>query len=584
MTSEQRHIIGKQHLDVTFNGSESGAIALQSAISGLSRLGVTAAIERILDRYANSASVLRIDQLVVDAGAVPLDQLEARLPAMIAEALEKSLAKIATPDVKVTSEAIEEPIGRQLSEAEAAVDALLFCLRHATLPATFRPQSHESFEAQLLEAWKSPAMARQTAEALASPTARQRLLKQFSRQVTAMLIEELSPDAMPVIEKILDQFRRSGLPDELVRRIERKLLDETLALSATQTSIAPAELRETLLSATMNLPKLPERIRAGLPGYETEAGSRARTKQRPSAPDSAKDEATRQTRDSAPPAKQDSEQTPPSTADKAAQEPEEIRSDRSDRSDGSLATPLDGSPGSRDKGALDLEAEDLSREQTDEPPAREVSAKQPESGSPTSPAPDSSSTPAAAKTRVPSQPAPNALEAVHEHPDERRGLYVENAGLVLLHPFLPQFFRASQIAGESELLRPDAALRILHYLATGDESAPEYDLALPKIICGLHPTSLAEEAAPLSGDEREEAVALLSAVIRHWDALKNTGIDALRENFLKRNGKLTRWHDGGWLLQVESNSFDILLDRLPWGFSMIRLPWMPSMLHVEWRF
>ena len=602
MTTDQRHIIGKQHLDVTFNGSENGAMALQSAISELSRLGVTAAIERILDGYADSASVLRINRLEVDAGAVQLDQLEEHLPAMIAEALDKALAEIAMPDMNMTAEAIEKPIGRQLSETEAAIDALLFFLQHATLPVTYRPQSHKSFEAQLLKAWKSPVLAQQAAEALASPTARQRLLAQFSRQVTAMLIEKLLPDAMPIIEKIIDQLRNVGLPEESTGRIERELLDQTLALSATQTSIAPKELQSMLTEITASWPEVPNEFQSN----EFAQATNPRTKPCPSTTENPDGEAARQARNSTPTAKRNNKQTPPSAPDTAAQEPEEIRADRSDNSqtkpDASSrsrdASALDReaedlsreqtcSPSSRDTGALDRQTNDLLREHTAEPSAHEAFAKQPEPGSPKPPVPSSGSSPAALKNRKSGHlrtTRPSTTEATGEHPDERRGLYVENAGLVLLHPFLPQFFRALEIAEKSELRQPDTALRLLHYLATGSESAPEYDLALPKILCGLAPTSLAKETAPLSGAEREESAALLSAVVHHWDALKNTGIDALRESFLKRNGKLTRWHDGAWLLQVESNSFDILLDRIPWGFSMIRLPWMPSMLHVEWRF
>jgi hypothetical protein len=41
--------------------------------------------------------------------------------------------------------------------------------------------------------------------------------------------------------------------------------------------------------------------------------------------------------------------------------------------------------------------------------------------------------------------------------------------------------------------------------------------------------------------------------------------------------------DGDWVLQVEANTADILLDQLPWGISMIKLPWMGMMLWVEWR-
>ncbi|RXK87840.1 hypothetical protein EST62_05735 [Chlorobaculum sp. 24CR] len=612
MTTGQRHTIGKQFFDLRFNGSERGAMNLHASVSALNQLGIVPKIERILDRYADSASVLRIDRLEVDAGAVQLDQLEERLPAMIAETLDKALAGIATPDAELTAGSADQSDGTRMSKDEAAVEALLFFLRHATLPATFRPPSHEQFETQLLEAWKRPDLRCRAAEALASPTARQRLLAQFSRQVTTTLIEKLSPDAMPVIENILDELRRSALPEELVTRIERKLLDQTLAHSAPRQSIEPAELRDTLLAAAKSLPELTESARIQLPGNETAAETRARTKQVPQVPESAKD-AVRQSRDSAPPAKRDGEQSTPSataasrlerrTAETDATDQESVPAGHrgSGRSAGSPPTPPDASsgaitespgkpdasPGSRDTSAFDREADDMACEQTNEQSAPEKSTERSTTASQASSPTDSDSDSTAEKHRkfgARQMPAPKTPEASGEHPDQRRGLYVENAGLVLLHPFLPQFFRALLLAGESELLRPGEALRLLHYLATGLENAPEYDLVLPKILCGLPPTSLVGEAAPLSDQEREESAALLSAVIGHWEALKNTGIDALRESFLKRDGKLTRWHDGGWLLQVESNSFDILLDRLPWGFSMIRLPWMPRMLRVEWRF
>jgi hypothetical protein len=65
--------------------------------------------------------------------------------------------------------------------------------------------------------------------------------------------------------------------------------------------------------------------------------------------------------------------------------------------------------------------------------------------------------------------------------------------------------------------------------------------------------------------------------------LRNTSPDGLRGTFLIRSGKLCLRDGGDWSLQVESNSFDILLDQLPWGISMIKLPWMEKMLWVEWR-
>ncbi len=168
------------------------------------------------------------------------------------------------------------------------------------------------------------------------------------------------------------------------------------------------------------------------------------------------------------------------------------------------------------------------------------------------------------------------------YPDAEEGLYIENAGLVLLHPFLPRFFTGLGIAEENNLLLPERALCLLHFLATGQVIAPEHGLILPKILCNVPLETPVESDVALTLEEQEEASALLAAVIRHWDTLRNTSADGLRGTFLLRPGKVSLRGDD-WLVMVESRGFDVLLDQLPWGISMIKLPWMERMLWVEWK-
>lgn len=165
---------------------------------------------------------------------------------------------------------------------------------------------------------------------------------------------------------------------------------------------------------------------------------------------------------------------------------------------------------------------------------------------------------------------------------EEEGIYVDNAGLVILHPFLQMFFEGLGIARDGTLLEPDRALHLLHYLCTGHTPAPEYELTLPKILCNIPLDTPVEADITLTDREKDEAVNLLNAAIRWWEALRNTSPDALRGTFLCRPGKLSRRDDGDWLLQVEPQSFDILLAQLPWGISVVRLPWMEGMVWVEW--
>lgn len=163
------------------------------------------------------------------------------------------------------------------------------------------------------------------------------------------------------------------------------------------------------------------------------------------------------------------------------------------------------------------------------------------------------------------------------------GLLVDCAGIVLLHPFLPQFFAGLGLTAGDDLREPGRALCLLHHLATGERTAPEHRTTLAKALCGLPLDRPVEADVGLTDAETAEADALLQAVIRHWEALRNSSPDALRAEFLQRPGVLSDSPDGDWLLRVENRTADILLDQLPWGCSPVWLPWMGRMMMVEWR-
>jgi hypothetical protein len=165
------------------------------------------------------------------------------------------------------------------------------------------------------------------------------------------------------------------------------------------------------------------------------------------------------------------------------------------------------------------------------------------------------------------------------------GLFVKHAGLVLLHPFLTSFFKILQLSNNEMFNSKVAqlkALSLLHFLATGSMQIEEHELVIPKILTG-YPLEEPVEKQKLSAMETEEAEQLLKAVIEQWSILKNTSVDALRQSFLQRSGKLITASDENYRLLVETDSLDVLLDHLPWGFSMVKLPWMKQLLKVEWR-
>jgi hypothetical protein len=161
--------------------------------------------------------------------------------------------------------------------------------------------------------------------------------------------------------------------------------------------------------------------------------------------------------------------------------------------------------------------------------------------------------------------------------------YLQGAGLVLLHPFLPALLERTGLTRGGEFLAErlrERAIGLLGYLVWGDRERPEYELILDKHLLGVPAERHVRRIMP-EASEREEAERLLHAVIGHWAALKSTSADGLREGFLQREGRLAR-DDDKWVLTVAPAAQDVLLSRLPWGLGLVHLPWMPELLHVTW--
>lgn len=164
--------------------------------------------------------------------------------------------------------------------------------------------------------------------------------------------------------------------------------------------------------------------------------------------------------------------------------------------------------------------------------------------------------------------------------------FIENAGLVLLAPYMGSFFVTLGLLDGQQFKDENAqqrAILLLQYLVDDRWDAPEYDLVFNKIICAwpLEETLLAR-IEPREA-EIAEAQQLLEAVIENWSVLKHTSIAGLRETFLQRKGKLTFQESSqSWLLQVEHQAYDVLLSKLPWGYGMIKHSWMPHLLKTEW--
>ena len=161
------------------------------------------------------------------------------------------------------------------------------------------------------------------------------------------------------------------------------------------------------------------------------------------------------------------------------------------------------------------------------------------------------------------------------------GVFINNAGAVIITPFLYPLFSRLGLHADGSITDMDKALYTLHYCITGNTKPAEFELILPKILCGAEPGRVTDAEVYLGEEILKEADEMLASIVEHWSALKSTSIEGLRESFLMREGKLSLIKDS-WLLKVEQRAYDMLLQQLPWNISMIKLPWMQNLLKTEW--
>jgi hypothetical protein len=166
-----------------------------------------------------------------------------------------------------------------------------------------------------------------------------------------------------------------------------------------------------------------------------------------------------------------------------------------------------------------------------------------------------------------------------------QAVQVHNAGLVLLGAYAPRLFTLLGLTDGRRFVDADAAARAVHllqWLVDERSDREEHLLVLNKLLCGVPPAMPLPREVVLQAREQDAGGQLLQTVISHWNALGSTSVQGLRETFLQREGRLQR-DDEAWRLRVAPRAFDMLLDRLPWGYATLKLPWMKGVLHVDWR-
>ncbi|HEY8954837.1 contractile injection system tape measure protein [Chitinophaga sp.] len=193
---------------------------------------------------------------------------------------------------------------------------------------------------------------------------------------------------------------------------------------------------------------------------------------------------------------------------------------------------------------------------------------------------------AAAMVNEPEAPArePESWSKVKKPPLDT--IYTGNAGLILLHPFIPYGFKRVGLVNDEGFVNREAqhrAVHLLQYMATGKEEHAEHELALNKILCALP----LEEPVPaeilLTAEEKQLCEELLKVVIQRWEKMNNSSVEGFRAAFLQRDGAL--WEkEGDWWLRIEERGYDLILQTLPWGIGMIKAPWMEKTIYTEWAY
>ena len=163
-------------------------------------------------------------------------------------------------------------------------------------------------------------------------------------------------------------------------------------------------------------------------------------------------------------------------------------------------------------------------------------------------------------------------------------LYINNAGLILVWPYLQQFFSKLNLMDSGKFNSLEAQNRatlLMHYMVYSETPTNEHQLILNKILCGVDLETFVNIEESILPSEKEMINSMLKALIMNWTALGSTTVEGLRESFLSRNGHVII-QDEKIKLTVEKKSFDVLLQQLPWNISIVKNQWMKKPIETLW--
>lgn len=564
--SQQRHIINKQILEIHLP-EEEDVHTMQADISQLYREKLVPIINELCDRYSAGGKQVKIEKLNIDLGDVELEDIETVFAQKFAEAIADQEAQIISVpgDPAKTKEAVSQ---------QTPLHALSYYLMTGSLP-WWAASGTKAYLNQLLDAQldaPNPNFKSLLIQVGQKKSYRDRFIQTFSQaQVirSLSLLSTISLDHLPKIQQALthsitrkpERFNPGLTPKNIASAFWSAVFSH-ISSAPNHTGLVNHAIQQTLQALGADFAPLLNDFRDTLSSPEIHQWVEA--------------------------------QTSTQAADRTAiyQQSAKIRQQHPDNPllqafctqiSHLLSHPLFPQIDSR-------QLQEFSRL------LRELAAAQKRAGNP-----DAATLKVVTETNLQPlakhlhqlearlkqmQPAPpsNVMEKLRTPFDDTDSISIQNAGLVLFWPFLQRFFENLELlngkAFTSESARNKAAC-VLQYIADdAEESFFEGQFILNKVLCGIkleEPVSI----EPLSIDEKEIAEGLMESVISRGPYWKNLSLAGFRTSYLQREA-LLRSRDGHWLLQVKKETYDITLEKLPWGFNTIKLPWMNEILIVEW--
>lgn len=169
--------------------------------------------------------------------------------------------------------------------------------------------------------------------------------------------------------------------------------------------------------------------------------------------------------------------------------------------------------------------------------------------------------------------------------DDNDEISVQDAGLVLIGAYIPTLFKKLEYVADGTFVSDQArmkACRLLRYIVFGD--LPSDGLYfLGNYFCGFPWNYRIPSDIVLDENDKNIAESLIKSVIENWKAIGHVSIDGFRGTFLHREGIIEKENDDEIYLKVKKGPFDMLLDKLPWSYSMLKFKWHKKLLSTIWR-